>query len=342
MAIGRVDDGTWGLEDGKWGARGWQVEVSRIARGRAGALPCPPPPPPSPSASSPWPPPAGSSGPRCASLSSPLSLQRSVMALRARPGQASRQAGKLRTAAPAASQGPPDPLTAEYTVRTDAMLGCGADGGVVRGVHLVSGRWRALKFMSRHAYSHARELDLLGRLQHPNIIPLLQTFAPVLPQRPQWVSVMPEADCNLREFMRRRAGWGGGGAAFIMLASETLCVAEAASPGPETRSDLARWSVLLADFSRSHDLQPQRRLRRKAPVCEPLTTNVCTPNSVAPEAVQSGDEGDRGPGGLWLACGHVGLRGHLFRGRVWGAFCRWPFGPNVLALVPGALGPEPG
>lgn len=46
----------------------------------------------------------------------------------------------------------------------------------MRGVRLVSGRWRALKIISRHAYSHQRELDLLSRLQHPNIIPLLQTL----------------------------------------------------------------------------------------------------------------------------------------------------------------------
>lgn len=51
----------------------------------------------------------------------------------------------------------------------------------------------------------------------------------------------------------------------IMEASDVGSLAQAASHWLASASDLARWRVLLADFSRSRALQTQRRLREKAP-----------------------------------------------------------------------------
>ena len=92
---------------------------------------------------------------------------------------------------------PVDPLYDQYVVQKEALLGHGADGGVVRGVDKQTLQWHALKYLSRHAYSPQREVDTMRMLKHPNIVSLLRAFAPAGTPRPQWVLAMPGADFTL-------------------------------------------------------------------------------------------------------------------------------------------------
>ena len=73
----------------------------------------------------------------------------------------------------AAMSRPVDPLTAKYRVLRHKSLGSGADGGVIRGVVKETGEWHALKILSTVAYSPQRELDILQKMQHENIVPVL-------------------------------------------------------------------------------------------------------------------------------------------------------------------------
>ena len=71
-----------------------------------------------------------------------------------------------------------------------------------------SGARHALKYLSRSAYhghvddqSPDREVSVLNIFKehpHPNILQLLQVFAPSLPSRPHWVFATVEAETTLR------------------------------------------------------------------------------------------------------------------------------------------------
>ena len=99
---------------------------------------------------------------------------------------------------------PDDPLEQDYCV-TRELLGCGADGGVVRGVLRKTGEWHALKFVSRGGYhgdDPGHEVEMLQQFDHPNIVRVLNSF-PSCRQRPNFVMCMPEADCDLADFIGR-------------------------------------------------------------------------------------------------------------------------------------------
>ena len=72
----------------------------------------------------------------------------------------------------------------------------------------VSGQWHALKLLSRSGYDPEGEVKGLRRVQHYNVVELLEVFAPALPQRPHWVLVMPEADFSLAVFLGKSHGTG--------------------------------------------------------------------------------------------------------------------------------------
>ena len=102
-----------------------------------------------------------------------------------------------------------DPLDVAYTVRRDIVLALGPDAGVVRGINRQNGELHALKFISvsRKAYSTQREVELLRRVTHPNVVRLVEVFQPS-GTRPNVVFSMPEADCTLQSYLQRSHGYG--------------------------------------------------------------------------------------------------------------------------------------
>ena len=97
-----------------------------------------------------------------------------------------------------------DPLHARYNIRTERLLGKGADGGVLRGYHRSTGVFRALKFQSRTAWSADRELEALRAMSHPNVVSLVEWFEPTgNGRRPQRVLVFAETDTDLFGFLGR-------------------------------------------------------------------------------------------------------------------------------------------
>ena len=60
-------------------------------------------------------------------------------------------------------------LSDNYDLRTGSVLGRGTDGSVIRGVERKSGKWHAIKFISRDSDdpTGAREKALTTRVQHP-------------------------------------------------------------------------------------------------------------------------------------------------------------------------------
>ena len=218
----------------------------------------------------------------------------------------------------AAMSRPVDPLTAKYRVLRGKMLGSGADGGVVRGVVKETGEWHALKFLSSAAYSPQRELNILQKLQHENIVPVLQVFAPAA-SRQHWVFAMPEADFTLHEFLCRSRGpaasrgqMRNSEAIVRDLSAQLLagiqCLHEAAvvhrdikppnvllsvacdADGAGGGGGACRLRLWLADFSRARHVSCVRRTRvrqkrRRDETEWPMTHNVCTLIYCAPESL---------------------------------------------------------
>ena len=103
----------------------------------------------------------------------------------------------------AASQ---DTLCGIYNVRQHAVLGRGSDGMVVRGEQRTTGAWHALKWVEPGRGAHAsREVAVLSKLDHPNIVKLLQVF-PACAGREATVLAFPVADTDLYALLRRRGG----------------------------------------------------------------------------------------------------------------------------------------
>ena len=60
----------------------------------------------------------------------------------------------------------------------------------------------ALKYLSTKGYNPQREVKILQRIHHPNLLRLIETFMPS-PHCPQIVLVTAEADCDLRSYVCR-------------------------------------------------------------------------------------------------------------------------------------------
>ena len=118
---------------------------------------------------------------------------------------------------PAASQGDmessrvqksdSDLLHKEYCVLNHGhhRLGAGADGAVLRGIHLVTQEWHALKFVSRGCYrgsEQAQEYEILRKFKHPHVVQVLGWY-PAIGTRVNGVMTMLEADMTLLHFLGR-------------------------------------------------------------------------------------------------------------------------------------------
>ena len=208
-----------------------------------------------------------------------------------------------------------DPLVVKYNVDLKLVLGSGADGGVVRGVDRLTNVWHAMKYMSRDAYSPKSEMDILSKLKHPNIVPVLGVYAPHISRR-HWVMVMPEADFNLNDYMARsqRPAASQGrlqesvARDFVdqLLSGATYLHARRVMhrdikptnvllffDSPVASRKVSDFRLWLADFSRARLLPALARISKKRPRPAgdwPLTQNISTPAYCAPEALFAGSE----------------------------------------------------
>ena len=184
----------------------------------------------------------------------------------------------------------------------------------VRGEHRTTGTWHALKWVGPDRGAHAsREVAVLQKLDHPNIVKLLQVF-PACAGREATVLAFPVVDTDLYAFLRRR----GGLVSALMAQDFSLQLALALQHIHERsvmHRDLKPANILVmldqvgktilqvADFSRARELprHTRRRLRDKAVVnnasiklntcVQGLTLGVCTLCYCAPELLccQDGD-----------------------------------------------------
>lgn len=118
-----------------------------------------------------------------------------------------------------------DPLLAKYDVR--GRIGRGTHGKVHRAIEVASGAARAVKFVEADAT--CVEAEILKRLTHPHIVPLLEFFgAARTAGRPEAALVFPERETDLGRFLARRRGESRG-----------PCVIAGQAIGART---VARWS----------------------------------------------------------------------------------------------------
>ena len=180
-----------------------------------------------------------------------------------------------------------------------------------------SGDRHALKYLSRRAYhghddqSPDREVNVLKIFQtrpHPNVLQLLEAFAPCVPNRPQWVFATVEAETTLREFMFKHDALlrQGDGAAARDLGRQILegirhmhrhrvihrdlkpdnmlvsfdLVVRSPAPSQENLTDVVgahTWQarVQIADFSRAR-VMPEMVAATKTRIIEkrPLRSNI--------------------------------------------------------------------
>ena len=207
-----------------------------------------------------------------------------------------------------------DPVHAKYEVLLNHCLGSGADGGVVRGVVRdgpEEGQWVALKYLSTKGYNPQREVEILQRIHHPNLLRLIESFMPSPPQRPQIVLVTAEADCDLRSYLCRSRvpPAASQGATSRLSAVVVHCLASQILSGltylhseqiihrdlkPENillrflppdveNSYPSCLQVIIADFSRARVLPADGHKRLRDDPC--LTPEVCTLTFCAPEVL---------------------------------------------------------
>ena len=85
-----------------------------------------------------------------------------------------------------------DTLCGAYNVRQHAVLGRGSDGMVVRGENRTTGTW-----VEAGESAHVgREVTILRRFDHPNIVKLLQAF-PACSGRAATMLAFPTAGTDL-------------------------------------------------------------------------------------------------------------------------------------------------
>ena len=213
----------------------------------------------------------------------------------------------------AATTAADDPVHAKYEVKLHHSLGSGADGGVVRGVVRdgpEEGQWVALKYLSTKGHNPQREVEILQRIHHPNLLRLIETFMPSPPQRPQIVLVTAEADCDLRSYLCRSrvppaASQGASRSSVVVvhcLASQILSGLTYLHSEQIIHRDLKPDNILLrflppdvensypsclqviiADFSRARVLPADGHKRLRDDPC--LTPEVCTLTFCAPEVL---------------------------------------------------------
>ena len=104
--------------------------------------------------------------------------------------------------APAASQAHAgsdndDPLKRKYLV-TRTVIGHGADGGVVRGIHNESEEWHALKYLSRGGYDPEREIEALKKSLVIRILCLFKGCSLLSAGAPNgcWLCLKPISRCT--------------------------------------------------------------------------------------------------------------------------------------------------
>ncbi len=212
------------------------------------------------------------------------------------------------TPASRGAKGPADPLEVAYWVRHEKVLGAGTDSCVVRGVLRNSGEWRALKLIHPRSDAAEREVETLrvaNMENHPNVVRLLEVYHPTV-TRHTTVLAYPIADCDLCEFLGRRAGRVSDAMARSLAVQLGKGLAHLHNKRILHRDlkpanllitigDAGRMMLQISDFSRSCQLPPCRRARlgRKTLVNEdqcPVNTRVphvtpgpCTQVYSAPE-----------------------------------------------------------
>ena len=261
-----------------------------------------------------------------------------------------------------------DGLSAKYYVRRKVILGSGADGGVVRGIVKHTGEWHALKFLSSSAYSPQKEIEILRNINHANIVPILEIFAPIGP-RQHWVFAMPEADFTLHEFLCRSRGPAASqgtrrnsDGVVRDLSAQMLAGIEHLHDADVVHRDIKPLNVLLstvcdaggpscrlrlwlADFSRARHVPrvPRKRLRKKTQRDPPesewqLTQNVCTVIYCAPEAL-FGEQDLEGMATYGLGVDVWSFGTILFEMLTLQQFCEGTTSQECLACLSCRLGP---
>ncbi len=176
----------------------------------------------------------------------------------------------------------------------------------VRAVGADKGTFHALKFMSSSAYSPSREIDILKKCCHPNIISVVEVFAPAA-TRKHTVMVMEEMDFNMHEYLQRSRSRVSGivlkclatqmlaGLEYIHarrivhrdLKPQNILLSVMAPDGAESHPSCLR--LRLADFSRARimpDVAVTHRVTKKTTMPFTMSPGVTTTPYAAPEVLR--------------------------------------------------------